>query len=130
MSQAVTVRDNDGSTLPRRSSARVVAPPVDVFESADEILVIADVAGIPGEAIDVRVENGTLTVQAPPPAAEQPSPAFAREFDYPGVSRTFRIPAGIDTANIRADAKNGTLVVRLPKLAAAKPRKVAVRSSD
>ena len=63
MSQSVTVRDNDGSTLPRRSSARVVAPPVDVFESADEILVVADVAGIPGEAIDVRVDQPGMVVE-------------------------------------------------------------------
>ncbi len=108
---------------------RAVEPPVDVLESADNFLVVADVAGASAETIDVRVENDTLTLQAKRPATRNDAPALAREYEEVDFARSFRIPAGIDTANIVAEVKNGTLVVRLPKVAAAKTRKVEVRPS-
>jgi HSP20 family protein len=108
--------------------ARAVAPPVDVFENGDEVLIIADVPGVPAGAIDVRVENGTLTLEAKR-ATEKVGPALAREYDEVDFIRTFRIPAGIDTASITAEAKNGTVLVRLPKIAAVKARKIDVRST-
>jgi HSP20 family molecular chaperone IbpA len=126
MSDAVTVQQN-GSVQSKAYAARTVSPPVDVYENADELLVVADVPGVSSDAIDVRVENGTLTLEARR-AAETSGPALAREYAEVDYVRTFRIPAGIDAANVSAEAKNGTLVVRLPKVAALKPRKIAVRN--
>ena len=108
--------------------ARAVSPPVDVFENGDEVLLIADVPGVPAVAIDVRVENGTLTLEAKRPT-ENVGPALAREYDELDFARSFRIPAGIDTASIKAEAKNGTVLVRLPKIAAVKARKIVVQST-
>jgi HSP20 family protein len=125
MSDTVAVQNN-GVTRGRQYVQRAVSPPVDVFENADEVLLVADVPGVSGELVDVRVENGTLTLQARRPE-ENEGNAVAREYDVADFARTFRIPAGIDTANISAEAKNGTVLVRLPKIAAVKPRKIAVR---
>jgi HSP20 family molecular chaperone IbpA len=127
MSAQVTVRDTNGSPVAPRAH-RAVAPAVDVFESADEILVIADVPGAPGDAIDVRVENDTLTIGTRRPAASD-SRALAREYEEFDFTRTFRLPRGIDGVNVRAESKDGTLIIRLPKAAAAKPRKVPVSAS-
>jgi HSP20 family molecular chaperone IbpA len=100
------------------------------LESADNVLVVADIPGASAETIDVRVENDTLTLQAKRPAnAQESGPALAREYEEVDFARSFRIPAGIDAANITAEAKNGTVVVRLPKAAAAKTRKIDVRPS-
>jgi HSP20 family protein len=109
---------------------RAVEPPIDVLESADDVLVVADIPGASAATIDVRIENDTLTLQAKRPAASQDAaPALAREYEEVDFARSFRIPAGIDAANITAEAKNGTVVVRLPKAAAAKTRKIDVRPS-
>jgi HSP20 family protein len=89
-----------------------------VFENADEVLIVADVPGVPASAVDVRVEDGTLTLQAR--RSSEPEAIFAR---------TFRIPPGVDHPNISAEAKNGTVIVRLPKVAAVKPRKIAVQGA-
>ena len=62
-------------------------------------------------------------------APETGGTAVAREYEVVDFARTFRIPAGIDTANITAESKNGTVVVRLPKVAAVKPRKITVQST-
>ncbi len=109
---------------------RTVAPLVDVFENAEEVLVVADVPGVGVDGVDVRVENGTLTLQAKHPSRqEQSGPALAREYDEVDRARSFRIPDGIDTGRISAEARNGTVLVRLPKVAAVKPRKIDVRAS-
>jgi HSP20 family protein len=118
MSESVAVRENNGTVQAKQYVARVISPPVDVFENADEVLVVADVPGVPSHAVDVRVENGVLTLEAKRPS--EPEMAFAR---------SFRFPPGIDAANITAEAKNGTVLVRLPKVAAAKPRKIAVEGA-
>jgi hypothetical protein len=72
--------------------------------------------------------HGTLTLEAKR-ATENGGPALAREYDEADFARSFRIPAGIDAVNIKAEAKNGTVLVRLPKIAAVKARKIAVQST-
>lgn len=132
MSQIATYRNGDTARgiAPKAHARPKLSPPVDVFENAEEVRIVADVPGVPAGAIDVRVENGTLTLEAKRPAPAEGVPrALAREYDEVDFVRSFRIPAGIDTANVVGEAKNGTIVVRLPKAAEAKPRKIAVRSS-
>lgn len=126
MSETIAVTKN-GLEQSRQYVQRAVSPPVDVFENADEVLVVADVPGVASDQIDVNVENGTLTLKARR-TAESGGTALAREYDAHDYARSFRIPAGIDAANISAEAKNGTVLVRLPKIAAVKPRKIAVRA--
>ncbi|HTB76733.1 MAG TPA: Hsp20/alpha crystallin family protein [Polyangiaceae bacterium] len=126
MSDTIAVQNN-GVARNKQYVQRAITPPVDVFENADEVLVVADVPGAASDQIDVRVENGTLTLEARR-AEEGAAPAVAREYDAADYARTFRIPAGVDAANISAEAKNGTVLVRLPKIAAVKPRKIPVRA--
>jgi HSP20 family protein len=128
----MSTQTNGHEIQPRPAASvhrRAVEPLVDVLENADNFLIVADVAGASAETIDVRVENDTLTLQAKRPAPHNDAPAVAREYEEVDFARSFRIPAGIDAANIAAEVKNGTLVVRLPKAAAAKTRKVEVRPS-
>ncbi|MGA7123776.1 MAG: Hsp20/alpha crystallin family protein [Polyangiaceae bacterium] len=127
MSDITSVRESNGSISSRPLARRGIAPPVDVFENADELLIVADVPGVRGDEIDLRVENDMLSLHARRAVAQEAPPALVREYEEVDFSTTFRIPAGIDAAAIVAETKNGTLVVRLPKAAGAKPRKVPVR---
>jgi HSP20 family protein len=131
MTEAVKVRDNDRPGTPAqpgRANRRAVAPPVDVFENAHEVLVVADVPGVAPDALEIRVESDTLTLETKR-AFSADTRALAREYEEVDYARSFRIPAGIDTPNVSAEVKNGTLTVRLPKVEAVKPRKIAVRGN-
>jgi len=130
MSESVATppRGANGVQQGKQGYARSVSPSVDVFENGDEVLLVADVPGVPAGAIDVRVENGTLTLEARRAGVPR-GPALAREYDELDFARSFRIPAGIDTANVTAESKNGTVVVKLPKVAAVKARKITVQSA-
>ena len=127
MSQVASTYSN-GTAHARAYRRRTASPPVDVFENADELLIVADVPGVPDDGIDLQVENDTLTLAArrPDPKAAEP-PALVREYEEVDFVATFRIPAGIDASGIVAETRSGTLLVRLPKAAAAKSRKIVVR---
>jgi len=121
---------NPNQSQGKARARRAVAPPIDVFENPDELLVVADVPGVSGDGIDLRVENGILRLQAKRAAGSDASPALAREYEEVDYVTTFRIPAGIDAAAISAQTKNGTLHVHLPKAQASKPRKIEVLPSQ
>ncbi|HEY3816352.1 MAG TPA: Hsp20/alpha crystallin family protein [Polyangiaceae bacterium] len=134
MNQVTKVEDRNGSVAGKAYERRTVAPPFDVFENADELLIVADVPGVPNDGIDLRCENDTLTLTARRTGRvggdAGAAPALVREYDEVDFAATYRIPAGIDAAAITAQTKNGTLLVRLPKAAAAKARKIVVRSGS
>ncbi len=125
----VTSPHANGTASSKAYHRRAAAPSVDVFENADELLIVADVPGVRNDGIDLQVQNDELTLTARRLAVSE-SPALVREYDETDFVATFRIPAGIDTSAIVAETKNGTLVVRLPKAAAAKARKIVVRSGS
>jgi HSP20 family molecular chaperone IbpA len=130
MNDVSTAPTKNGSAAAKSYQRRAVAPPVDVFENADELLIVADVPGVADDGIDLRIENDTLTLAAKRAGSlATASPALVREYDEVDFTATYRIPAGIDQGGIAAETKNGTLVVHLPKAAAAKARKIVVRSS-
>ncbi len=131
MNDFMTAHDNHGSAPAAPPRGRAAAPLVDVFENADEVLIVADVPGVRSDGIELRVENDTLLLEAKRVAEKEkePGPALAREYEALDFAARFRIPAGIDSAAITAETHDGTLTVRLPKAAAARPRKIAVRSS-
>jgi HSP20 family molecular chaperone IbpA len=98
-----------------------VAPPVDIFESKDEILILADVPGVVTEGLAVNLDRDHLTIEA---RRAQVS-AGDEAFDY---RRTFVVPRGIDPDKIAASLQNGVLRLVLPKPTAARPRQIEVKA--
>jgi HSP20 family molecular chaperone IbpA len=127
---SIAVTEKNGISRAGAYQRRTAAPPVDVFENSDELLIVADVPGVPNDGIDLHIENGTLSLTARHGDGKGDSPALVREYDEVDFRATFRIPAGVDTSAIAAETKNGTLIVHLPKAAALKARKIVVRSND
>lgn len=103
-------------------------PSVDILEDRDELLLIADVPGATSEHIDIRFENGELTLHArvEPRTAAEPVRDVWREYGVGDFHRSFQLGESIDNAKIHAEVKDGVLTVHLPKTEAIKPRKIAV----
>jgi HSP20 family protein len=103
------------------------APPVDIFEDEDGLVVLADLPGIASERLDVRVEQRVLTITA----HAQPTPsgtALHREYELMSFFRQFQLPEEVDTARIQAELKQGVLTLRLPRAPKEPPRRVEVRA--
>lgn len=104
-------------------------PPVDIFEKNDELVLRAELPGMDREDIDLRVENGvlTLTGERGQDAAVTEESAHRRERVYGSFSRSFTLPASVDAGKIAASYKDGILEVVLPKSEASKPKRVEIR---
>jgi HSP20 family protein len=105
------------------------APAVDVYENADEILVVADMPGARPESVTIKLEKEELFISAKREGGASGQLLFGgrRDWEY---RRTFLMPQGIDAAQITADISEGVLRVRLPKSTALKPRTIEVRARN
>jgi HSP20 family protein len=120
--------DNQGA-MERQSKAEAVsqlpqvAPPVDVYETRDEYLLVADVPGVTKDSLSISVEKGQLSFEGKrgPRKAGEPTPLQYR--------RSFVLPRGIDESKIEAELTSGVLKLRLPKADAQKPKKITIRAS-
>jgi HSP20 family protein len=104
-----------------------VTPPVDILETEDELLLFADLPGVTQEDVDIRFENGELTLHARRAPAAGNREAWLLENETGDYFRAFRISEQVDASRIWAELKNGVLTLHLPKLEAAKPRKITVK---
>lgn len=105
------------------------APAVDIYQDGDhEVVLKAELPDLTREAIDITVDNNTLTIKGEKKlSASVKEEQFHRiERRYGTFSRSFSLPPTVDTAKIGAEYKNGVLTVRLPLREEAKPRQVKV----
>lgn len=105
-------------------------PAVDILENENELIVKADVPDMKFEDIDVRLENGTLTLRGERKFEQEQKGEggwHRVERSYGTFERVFTLPETVDPEGVKADYKDGTLTVTLPKKEIAKPRQVKVR---
>jgi HSP20 family molecular chaperone IbpA len=106
-----------------------VNPLVDIYENADEILLVADIPGVTRDQIRVDLEKNQLTLTARRDD-DTKGRLLGQEWKSRDYYRVFMVPQGIDAEKISAELTDGVLRVHLPKVAAAKPRKIEVRVSS
>jgi HSP20 family molecular chaperone IbpA len=104
----------------------MVAPLVDIYENADEILLVADVPGAAKDTISIDLHKGMLELTAR--RADHAADSHATEFTSYDYYRSFAVSPGIDAERIGAELINGVLRVQLPKSAALKSRRIEVKT--
>lgn len=112
----------------RASQGGVWTPAVNIVEGEHELTVRTDLPGLKEEDIEVKVENGTLTINGKREfKQEQNDKGYHRiERSYGSFSRVFSLPETVDPDKVRAEYKNGVLDVVFAKREAAKPKSVKV----
>jgi HSP20 family protein len=107
---------------------------VDIKETENDLILKADVPDVDLKDIDIRVENGTLTIRGERKFdSEKKEGSWHRvERSYGTFERAFTLPETVDFDAVKAEYKNGVLTITLPKKEIAKPRqiKVAVNSAN
>jgi HSP20 family protein len=104
-------------------------PACDVYEDEEGVTLRFDLAGVDPKDVDVRFENGVLTVRGERKLErEDRKDHYHRvERPYGTFSRSFTLPGTVDADRIRAETRNGVLAVSLPTRAEAKPRAIQVK---
>lgn len=103
--------------------------PMDLYRSGDSYVLLADLPGVDPATIDVRVDNGTLTVRAERtwPVEQQSGVEWIASERFTGTFlRQLALGDGVDADRIVAAYDNGVLTVTLPVAEKAKPRRIEV----
>jgi HSP20 family protein len=105
------------------------APPVDIFERGDDLVIRAELPGLKIEDIDIRVENGNLVLRGERKHEKETDDrkVYRLERVYGTFTRRFALPTSVDASKISAVYRIGVLEVVLPKADEAKERKVEIK---
>ena len=106
----------DGS-LEISSQAGTWRPPMDLFETGENIYLYAELAGMEEKEISIEIKDGSLHVSGERKfsAGEDETYSFVERV-YGPFRRSFRLPSGVDDENIHAEFRLGVLKVTLPKI--------------
>ena len=102
-------------------------PRVDIMETEEELLLLADLPGVKSEDMDVRFDNGELIIDGRCAPRHEGANYLLAEYGVGDFYRAFSISERIDWQKISAELKNGVLTVHLPKAETAKPKKITVK---
>ena len=103
-------------------------PAVDVYETAEDVIVHAELPGMRREDIELHVENGLLTLRGQRLADNETAPEHYHRFErrYGRFTRTFALPVPVDYDKTEARYVDGVLTVRLPKAESARARRIEI----
>ncbi len=109
-------------------SAGLWAPPVDIYESENEIVLKAELPEIDQKDIDIKVEDNTLTIRGERKFEQETKKENYHRIEraYGKFSRSFSLPNTIDREEIKASYKDGILKLVMPKREETKPKQITV----
>ncbi len=121
--------DVTADEMERTHSRRCFVPKADIYETENEIIVLADIPGASEKTLEITLEKNVLSINAfiSPVQSTGYQLAYA-EYDEGDYQRSFRLSDEIDRDRIEASISNGVLHLRLPKAAAARSRKISVKA--
>ena len=104
-------------------------PACDIYETAKEIVVKAELPGLKKEEVLVSIENNVLMIRGERKFEEEVKRENLHRVErtYGEFLRSFTLPTFIDANKILAEFKDGLLVVTLPKREEAKPKQIEVK---
>jgi HSP20 family protein len=113
------------ATRPRE---HYMTPPVDIYETPESLVVIADLPGIDPAHLEVRVDKNILTLRGET-QYQMLGDLRYREYTLVSFFRQFELGERLDQEGIHADLKHGVLTLTLPKAAKAQPRAITVNAA-
>ena len=137
--EMVTLRDatdrllRDSLVRPRRAWEnhpldRAVRLPLDVYTTADEIVLVASLPGLTPDEVDIAIEGDLLTIRGElRPPLENVAYLF-QERPYGAFSRALTLNVPVDAGKAEAVFENGVLTLTLPKAEETKPKVIKIKS--
>jgi HSP20 family protein len=113
----------------RTMNGEGVSAPLDVHETADEIVVSAVLPGVRSEDVDVTITGQSLHLRGEFKADEKINrdQYLYRERRYGAFSRTLQLPVRVEGDRAEATFADGILTLRIPKADEVKPRQIQIK---
>ena len=110
-----------------REAQLVFTPPIDIFETAEGLVLLADLPGVAPESLELQVQDNKLTlfgrVDAMLPEGAQ---LIHQEYRVGHFLRSFILSDEVDHDRITAKLNQGVLEVLLPRTQRSEPRRIRV----
>jgi HSP20 family protein len=118
----------DGTlTYPAGWTRSTAAPPADIYETQDELVLKMDLPGFDPKTLNIQVEGDVLTLQAQRAGPTRDVNWVRQERTVEQVARSFVLPNTVDASRCQASSEHGVLTLTLPKREEAKPRSITVK---
>jgi HSP20 family protein len=113
------------------SSRRRWRPPIDIYETGEEIVVIAEIAGIREEGMDLEIASLSLKLSGYREVrlAKTDASYHLAEISFGYFERTVSLPSAVDAATAEVSYNNGLLEIRLKKRPPHTVRKISIQSA-
>jgi len=116
----------------RRGFSEIPSVPLDMYQTADDVVVKATIPGINPEDVDITITGDVLTIKGEDKVEEEKMDAdyFYRERRFGSFTRTINLPADLQTDKAEASFENGVLTLSIPKAEEIKPKQIKVKAKD
>jgi HSP20 family protein len=106
----------------------VWTPPVDIYETAEDLMIKAELPGLSTEDVSVRVDDNVLTLKG---ERKREAGVGREEYhlierSYGHFRRSFVLPDNVDREKVQAKFKDGVLFIAIPKFKRIRPKKIAI----
>ena len=116
---------------PSNARPRVAALPVDVLEQDGKLVVKASLPGFDKDDIDVRLDDGVLSIRAEHSEESEHSDerVYRRERRYGAVARRLAVPGIADGADVKAELRDGVLTLSIEVPEANVPKQIEIKTA-
>ena len=109
-------RVGPGQSTPTDLEPAAWTPAVDVVETPQELVIMAELPGVDPASIDLSVTGNVLTLRGEKRGGDFPEGAGTlRERQFGPFHRQVNLPGEVNFDGVQAEARDGVLKVRLPK---------------
>jgi len=117
-----------GSERVPRSTEQVAALPVDVYETAGELVVMASIPGVDPGSVEITLESGTLSIRGESAPAPAGGNYLLQERRFGPFLRQLQINVPVQADKAEASFAQGVLTLTLPKSEEVRPRQIKVKA--
>jgi len=130
-SKEIQVKPKQELTSPAEQTrpGLVFTPNVDIFETDQEITLLADMPGVTADNLSIDLRDNILTLTGEvAPFEDANEEDVLIEYEIGKYHRQFNLSSVIDQSKIDAELNNGVLRLSLPKVEKAMPRRIEVKT--
>lgn len=104
---------------------------VDVFQTDDEVIIEAPVAGVKLEDLEITVEKDTIRIKGKRQSLEEVKSKnyFLQECYWGSFFKEIIVPVELDGDKTKATVRQGVLIIRIPKLKPKKKNKIKIKQT-
>lgn len=104
-------------------------PAMDIRETADDLILEAELPGVKKEDVSLSLENSVLTLSGERKFEKDVEKESYHRIEraYGSFSRAFTLPRNVRAEEATANFNDGVLTITLPKVDEAKPRRLEIQ---